>query len=246
MTYKDVFQMPNPVKITGRTSSITNAFINGIIPCLVPSEEEIKKALSILGMDEQTICCSYCGDKYTEWDHFRPLIKRKRATGFISEIHNLVPSCPKCNQSKGNSEWREWIVGPAKLSPATRGIKNIDTKIARLSDFEKWGEPINVDFESIVGIEKWEQHWRNCELLHEQMYDSQKLSDEIKNLVQAFISKEARPIRSPNVQPRVGTTTPTPKGAENWSAQRVGLIAQTALRQILESKKHDAVLLNCL
>ena len=42
---KKIFRMPTPVKITGRTSSITNAFVNGIIPVIEPTEEEIESAL---------------------------------------------------------------------------------------------------------------------------------------------------------------------------------------------------------
>ena len=67
---KNVFRMPTPVKIIGRTSTITNAFVNGIIPVIEPSDEEIDKALNVLGMTRDTICCAYCGDTYTEWDHF--------------------------------------------------------------------------------------------------------------------------------------------------------------------------------
>jgi NAD-dependent SIR2 family protein deacetylase len=99
MNVKSLFKMPTPVKITGRTSSITNAFVNGIIPCIAPAEEEIREVLEVLGMNA-AIRCAYCGNNYTEWDHFRPLIHNKRPTGYISEIHNLVPACGKCNQSK--------------------------------------------------------------------------------------------------------------------------------------------------
>jgi len=188
MDYINVFKMPKPIKITGRTSSITNAFINGIVPCIVPTEDEIKEVLSILDMNASNVCCSYCGDKFTEWDHFRPLIERKRATGYISEINNLVPSCGKCNQSKGNSNWKEWMTGTAKLSPATRGIKDLNKRISRLEEYEKWSKPIKLDFESIVGKEKWNQHWVNCESLHLQMKLSQNLSDEIKLLIQNSIA----------------------------------------------------------
>ena len=41
---KDVFNIPNSVSIMGRSSSITNSFVNGIIPVIIPTEEEIKKA----------------------------------------------------------------------------------------------------------------------------------------------------------------------------------------------------------
>ena len=104
VTYIGQFAMPKPVRITGRSSSITNSFVNGVIPVVVPSEAEVREALEILGMLER-VTCSYCGDTSTEWDHLRPLVDKQRPTGYISEIHNLVPACGKCNQSKGNKHW---------------------------------------------------------------------------------------------------------------------------------------------
>ena len=180
---KKVFRMPNPTTITARTSSITNAFVNGIIPILEPSPEEIIDALEILGMTEETICCAYCGDPHTEWDHFHPLIKNKRPTGYISEIHNLVPACGKCNQSKGNKDWKQWMLSSAALSPKTRGIPDLEERIERLTAYEQTACPIRIDFEKIVGKDVWEQHWRNCENLHQMMHDCQLFSNEIKKTI---------------------------------------------------------------
>ena len=97
--------MPTPVKIMGRTSSITNSFVNSIIPVIEPTEQQIKRALRILEIDPQSVVCAYCGDRSTEWDHLNPLVSNKQPTGYISEIANLVPACGKCNQSKGNKPW---------------------------------------------------------------------------------------------------------------------------------------------
>lgn len=55
---KYVFRMPTAMKITGRTSSITNAFVNGIIPVVRPTDDEVKEALETLGMSEDTVCCA--------------------------------------------------------------------------------------------------------------------------------------------------------------------------------------------
>lgn len=188
MSLKSVFKMPKPVKITGRSSSITNSFVNGIIPIIEPSEEEIKTALEILGMDEKSICCAYCGDTYTEWDHLRPLVVNKTATGYISEIHNLVPACGKCNQSKGNQDWHSWMHGNATLSPSSRKIVDLDERSDRLSQYEKWGTPIKVDIETIVGKYKWEKHWQNCDKIKELMSESQILSDEIRVILQKALN----------------------------------------------------------
>ena len=93
MEYLLLFKMPTSMKITGRSSSITNAFINSIIPVVLPTNEQVKEALGILGMDCDKFECSYCGSNASEWDHLRPLVLNKKPTGYISEIHNLVPAC---------------------------------------------------------------------------------------------------------------------------------------------------------
>jgi hypothetical protein len=67
-------QLPKVTTVTGRSSSITHAFVNAIIPVIAPSEAEEREALSILGIDPADIRCAYCGDKSTEWHHLRPLI----------------------------------------------------------------------------------------------------------------------------------------------------------------------------
>ena len=166
------------MKITGRSSSITNAFINSIIPVVVPTEEQVKEALAILGMLEN-YQCSYCGSTATEWDHLRPLVLNKKPTGYISEIHNLVPACGKCNQSKSNKEWRQWMLSDAALSPKTKGIPDIESRIRSLEKYENWGTPTNMDFEKIVGKVPWAQHWDNWEKVQEIMRSSQVLAEEI-------------------------------------------------------------------
>jgi hypothetical protein len=88
--------MPRPVKITGRTSKITNSFVNGIIPVRVPSEEEIQRALEVLGMGSDNVRCAYCGDPSTEWDHLEPIVSNKRPTGYIADTgstSNIGKSC---------------------------------------------------------------------------------------------------------------------------------------------------------
>ena len=174
--------MPKPMKITGRSSSITNAFVNSIIPVVQPTEEQVKEALSILNMLDK-YQCSYCGVTATEWDHLRPLVLDKKPTGYISEIHNLVPSCGKCNQSKGNREWQTWMYSDAKLSPKTRGVLDINTRVERLKEYEKWKPPTKLDFEAIVGKDIWKNHWNNCNEIQSTMVDAQKLASEINKTI---------------------------------------------------------------
>ena len=184
------FQMPKSIKIIDRSSSITNAFFNGIIPSIEPTNEQIEKVLEILNIDKDNITCCYCGDKATEWEHFRPLIVKKKPTGYITEIHNLVPSCSKCNQSKGNKNWCEWIISEAKLSPKKRNVKDLEEKINRLKDFDKWEKPIIIEnFEAIVGKTLWEQHNNNLDEIQNKMKEYQKNADEIKKKLEKSIMK---------------------------------------------------------
>src|SRR3954467_10644977 len=90
MKRKRYCQLPTLVTITGRSSSITNAFFNSIIPAVQPAEEEELEALGVLQLDPQDIRCAYCGDRATEWDHLRSIINNQEPTGYITEIANLV------------------------------------------------------------------------------------------------------------------------------------------------------------
>lgn len=47
---KSVFSMPSPMKITGRSSTITSAFASAIVPVIRPTDEEVHGALKLLGM----------------------------------------------------------------------------------------------------------------------------------------------------------------------------------------------------
>lgn len=177
------FRMPSVQTMTSRKTSVTNAFVSAIIPCIRPSVEEIAEALGILGIAPSDVRCAYCGDKATEWDHLRPLVVKRRPTGFISEIANLVPACGKCNQSKGNSHWRDWMLGKAKLSPTQRGLRDVADRIARLETYERWRSPVHVDFQSLLSAKDWEHYWSLCERVIEDMRRCQEVADSVRKQV---------------------------------------------------------------
>jgi len=177
-------QLPTPGNIAGRSSSITNAFFNSIIPINEPSEEEELEALRILEMDPEDIRCAYCGDKATEWDHLRPIITDQKPTGYITEIANLVPACGKCNQSKGKRNWREWMESTARLSPSTRGVPNLAARIDRLTNYANWKPATWVDFPATVNEELWQAHHKNWRTVLNLLQESQKLAKQIRTVVE--------------------------------------------------------------
>ena len=172
--------MPSVQTMVSRKSSITNAFVNSVIPAIPPTHDEIEHALQILGMDAHDVRCAYCGNKATEWDHLRPLVMNRRPTGFITEIANLVPSCGKCNQSKGNKQWRDWILSSAKLSPTGRGIPDVADRVARLEAYERWRAPTKIDLEAIVGLDEWQAYWLLCENVIDELRGCQQVADGLR------------------------------------------------------------------
>lgn len=188
------FQMPAVASMVSRKSSITNAFVNTLIPQIFPTLEEIEQALTILGMDITDVRCAYCGEKMTEWDHLRPLVVKQRPTGYISEIANLVPACGKCNQSKGNSSWREWMRSTtARHSPTARGKKDVAERIKRLEAYERWRPPTKIDnFEAILGTEEWAAYWRAWEKINADLRECQKVADDLRAKIEKSLPKQLR------------------------------------------------------
>jgi hypothetical protein len=192
------FATPKPVRIAGRSSSITNSFVNGIIPVVPPTFDQVDEALRILGMGT-IVVCAYCGDPASEWDHLRPLVVGKQPTGYISEIHNLVPACGKCNQSKGNKPWRAWMFSSARLSPESRGVAGLEARADRLAAYEEWETPTLIDFASVVGEQLWDKHWRNHEAILQAMRDAEITADLIRLRVAASRAGDSAPTLFPGV-----------------------------------------------
>jgi 5-methylcytosine-specific restriction endonuclease McrA len=176
-------KLPTPGNIAGRSSSITNAFFNAIIPIHEPTEEDARTALRILEIDPENILCAYCGEKATEWDHFRPIIRDKHLTGHITEIANLVPAFGKCNQSKGGYDWEAWMTGNARLSPRTRGVADIDERVERLKQFAVWRIPTRVDITNCVPTEIWKEHMDNLAKVQQLLTESQALAKQIRKSI---------------------------------------------------------------
>lgn len=177
------FRMPSVQTMVSRKSSITNAFVNALVPTVPPTPAEIHEALTILGMVASDVRCAYCGDKKTAWDHLRPIVSKQRPTGFISEIANLVPSCGKCNQSKRNEHWRVWMLSGRGHAPSARGIPDIKERVTRLEAYERWRSPTVIDFESIIGPAEWEAYWQLWTEVNLQLRTCQDVANKLRKRV---------------------------------------------------------------
>lgn len=155
---RQAYQPPGGESIGARASAMRSAFVRSLIPNVPPSDLELAEAFSLLKLDAEDLRCVYCGDPATEWDHFYPVMRNGQPTGYLTRIQNLVPACGKCNQSKGNRYWKDWMTSSAPRSPATRGVKKLSQRIKRLQSFEAWGAEATVDFETALGRDAMKQH----------------------------------------------------------------------------------------
>ena len=179
-----------PLKITSRISSVTNGFVQAILPDAAPSLDEQNSLLTALEMTPETIECVYCGNKATDWDHLRPIVSAKRPTGFLTDYRNLVPSCGPCNQSKSGQAWDVWMAGRAKNSPSSRKIPDVEARVDRLRKFAAWGAVARADLESIVGKELWDSYWGKLSEIESMMRDAQQSAAVIKTIIQLQIQAD--------------------------------------------------------
>jgi len=180
-----------PLKVTSRLSSVTNGFVQAIIPQREPTEEEVEQALSLLGMTVSNPECVYCGAPQTDWDHLKPLVRGRRPTGYLHEIQNIVPACGTCNQSKGGQDWRVWMMGSAKNSPRSRGVQDLERRKRVIERFEAWGGATRIDFEMLVDAQDWGDYWRKLSEIEELMKGAEVLAVSIANSLRAQIGNRS-------------------------------------------------------
>ncbi len=167
-------------KITHRVSSITNGFVQAILPDGAPDAAEHEKFLAFLQIDPKHLICAYCGDPANHWDHLNPFVRAKRPSGYFNEARNLVPACGPCNTSKSGSQWREWMFGRAKNSPRSRGVIDLELRAERLQKFEVESGLRRVDVEELVSPDLWDAYWRRQVEIEQLIFDAQKQAEVIK------------------------------------------------------------------
>jgi 5-methylcytosine-specific restriction endonuclease McrA len=131
-------KIPAKVTVKSRVSTITSQFARAKAPYLKPTAEELIERYVLFGMDSTSASCVYCGGEQTEWDHINAVVANNKWTGYFTEINNLIPACGKCNQSRGNKSYAEWMVSDADFS-----AKSALKKRKNLSEREAYDEAID-------------------------------------------------------------------------------------------------------
>jgi hypothetical protein len=77
------------------------------------------------------------------------------------------------------------MTSTARLSPASRAIPNLEKRIHRLENFERWGRPEIIDVKKLVGDALWERHWQNLDSLVSLMHKCEETASEMKKIIHA-------------------------------------------------------------
>jgi hypothetical protein len=75
--------------------------------------------------------CVYCGSReIRRWDHLYPV-----AAGGDAVVGNMVPACGRCDDSKQDLPYREWVISAARYSPKSQGVPDLDIRLARIDAY---------------------------------------------------------------------------------------------------------------
>jgi hypothetical protein len=61
-----------------------------------------------------------------------------------------------------------------------RGILNLEARMERLEAYERWRQPKQLDFRSLVGEELWADYWNDWRELLDRMKESQARAERLK------------------------------------------------------------------
>ena len=181
---KTKFKMPACQNLKNRSSTINNAYATSITPLVRPNDkDEIDQYYKELGVKENQ--CVYCLKEGNGVDHLKPLVKDGMPSGYITDIHNLVPCCSRCNSSKGSKSFKDWYKSDnnaKRLKDLGLDDNAINERYKKISDYEN-KIPGPIDYEKIVGKEKWDEYKKRKSDLIKQLEDDQKFLDELNKKI---------------------------------------------------------------
>lgn len=75
--------------------------------------------------------CVYCGsNEVSRWDHLVSI-----NDGGETVVGNMVPACQKCDDSKRNMNYEEWMKSAVPGSPKSRNVFDIDKRIEKIQQY---------------------------------------------------------------------------------------------------------------
>ncbi len=94
-----------------RRTTINNAFASALSIADTYDEDKINIALRILEQNpDWELLCAYCDNPAQTWDHITGIVIDWEFSWFWHQLSNLIPCCKNCNFSKGNKNWRDFLI----------------------------------------------------------------------------------------------------------------------------------------
>ncbi|MDZ3830748.1 MAG: HNH endonuclease signature motif containing protein [Sphingopyxis sp.] len=175
--------------IRSRETSVTNAFVQSILPDSRPDPEEERAVLAFFGQRTEQRLCVYCGAPGGTWDHLYAYVKDKRPSGYINSAWNRVPACSDCNSAKGSKHWRDFLRSGSKKSPRGRGCVDMEERIAKLEAFEGLGRLRALDIEALAPADIWESYWRKRDAIEAMLKEADLESRELRRRIQEALDR---------------------------------------------------------
>lgn len=144
------FKYPASDKISGRISTICRSMACTLLDRKACSKEEEELWMTFFPEKQ----CAYCGKKATHLDHLHPLITGRKPTGYGTEPSNLVPCCDKCNQPKGNLDWKTFMKKLIQDCQTEEETKAIEKRMNKIEAFQEAMPPKKVTLSDEM-IKKW-------------------------------------------------------------------------------------------
>lgn len=182
-----------PRRIVSRVSSVTNGFVQAILPRALPDPAESRRVLAILGIDPDELRCAYCGDTAHHWDHLYPYVNAKRPSGYLNESRNLVPACGPCNTSKSGRHWRDWMLGSARGSPTARAVVDTAARVDRLDQLERELGLSPRVLKELVEPALWERYWERRDEIERLLFAAQQDAEQIRKQIETGLALRLEP-----------------------------------------------------
>lgn len=180
---KNKYKMPTRSTLKQRSSTINNAFAMSITPYIRPNDSELENYYNSLKIKEGQ--CAYCLRDGNGRAHLKPLVSNGMPTGYITDIHNLVPCCQRCNSAKGSKTFEEWyksIDNIERLKNIGLTDEIIEERYNAILEFGK-NIPSPIDYKKIVGEKLWQEYNDRRVRLNQQLKDDQEFCDTLYSII---------------------------------------------------------------
>ena len=87
------------------------------------------------------------------------------------------------------------MFGPSPLSPASRGVGDIEDRAERIADYERRFPPVRINFKASVDEDLWSAYWD----AHRRLVEEMRRCEDLATTVRAEISSQVESLRDRRV-----------------------------------------------